>query len=112
MCKRIITLFIILSISMPALAYCPTREEDITGAIQCENNNWIVPEQWGFRRGKTLKENYMLDMQPKWKQTKADWTATNRPKPIASNWKNAVSGSTIYADAFRLYRIPRNWLGK
>jgi hypothetical protein len=80
--------------------------------LYAQNNNWFVPEQWGFRSGYTLKENYLMDMKPKWEQTKAEWTNTYNPKPIRSNWKNAVTDTKIYGDAFGVYRIPRKWLNK
>ena len=80
--------------------------------MYAQNNNWFVPEQWGFRSGYTLKENYLMDMKPKWEQTKAEWTNTYNPRPIRSNWKNAVTDTKIYVDAFGIYHIPRKWLEK
>ena len=111
---KVIALSLLINFILTAsvCAKCP-QELDETGCkIWRQSNEWFVPEQWGFRSGKTIKENYMLDMKPNWEQTKAEWTNTYNPKPVASNWKNAVTDTIIYADAFGIYRIPRKWLNK
>ena len=111
--KKFIPILLILILSsQTVMAKCPDGYNEGQCYIYRQNNEWFVPEQWGFRSGKTLKENYMLDMKPKWEQTKAEWTNTYNPKPVASNWKNAVTDTIIYADAFGIYRIPRKCLNK
>ena len=105
--KTLITILLTLCISMPALAYCPSRDEDITGYIQCQNNNWIVPEQWGFRSGKTIKESYLMDMKSQWEQTKDEWTNTYNKKPIQSNLRQTVGQIIVYPNQFKSFYIPK-----
>ena len=102
----IILLLTCISSSM-VMAKCPSKEEDIQGWIYCQNNNFFVPEQWGFRSGKTVKENYQIDMQLQHEYTKSEWNNTYNPKPIHSNYKNVLSDVIIYPNQFKVFRIPR-----
>lgn len=71
--------------------------------LYAENNDFFVPEQWGFRSGRTLKESYLIDMKPQWEQTRQEWSSPQ--KPIQSKLIPTVNNIIIYPNAFRIFRV-------
>lgn len=108
----IFTIFLLNLFFQMAQAKCPNGYDEGQCYIYRQNNEFFVPEQWGFRSGYTLKENYLMDMKPKWEQTRDEWTNTYNPKPIQSNWKNAITDPVIYSNQFKVFRIPKSWINK
>ena len=91
--KSILIVFLLFIFSSPSQAL----------DIYAQNNDWFVPEQWGFRSGRTLKESYLIDMKPQWEQTRQEWS--NPQKPIQSNLIPTVKNIIIYPNTFRIFRV-------
>ena len=111
---KVIALSLLINFILTAsvCAKCP-QELDETGCkIWRQNNEFFVPEQWGFRSNMSVKDSYLIDMKPQWQETKDEWNNTYNPKPIHSNWKEAVTTPIISPNQFRVFRISKSWLNK
>ena len=111
--KLILTVLILtILLSQPVQAKCPPELDETGCKIWRQNNEFFVPEQWGFRSNMSVKDSYLMDMKPQWQATKDEWNNTYNPKPIHSNWKDAVTTPIIYSNQFKTFRIPKSWVDK